>query len=134
MKEVFKVTRVDNKYVYLERDAVACGTCALSGSCSVQKVNEMKIEKKNDLEIFPGDFLIIDMKIRPAFIAFLLYGLPIIFLIIGIGIGTYFDFSDYVSFAIGIVFMSFSFLINYFLDKKFKPEVVDVKHNQGGIM
>lgn len=133
LKEVFKVSRLDNKFIYLERDTTACGTCSLAGNCNIQKVNEMKIERKKDLEIFPGDFVIVDMKLRPALIAFLLYGIPVIFLIFGIGLGTYLDFSDYVSFAFGIIFMSVSFIINYFIDKRYKPEIVDVKHNQGGI-
>jgi len=131
LKEVFKVSRLDNKFIYLERDTTACGTCSLAGNCNIQKVNEMKIERKKDLEIFPGDFVIVDMKLRPALIAFLLYGIPVIFLIFGIGLGTYLDFSDYVSFAFGIIFMSVSFIINYFIDKRYKPEIVDVKHNQG---
>lgn len=133
MKEVFKVSRLDNKFIYLERDIVACGTCALAGNCNIKKVDEMKIERKKDLEIFPGDFVIVDMKLRPALIAFLLYGMPIIFLIFGIGLGTYLNFSDYVSFTFGVIFMSFAFIINYFIDKKFKPEIIDVKHIQGGL-
>ncbi|SHH30069.1 SoxR reducing system RseC family protein [Thermosipho atlanticus] len=133
MKEVFRVSRIDDKYIYVERDTTACGSCSLSGSCNVQNITEMKIEKKKNLEVFPGDFLILDMKLRPALIAFFLYGLPIVFLIVGVGLGGFFELSDFLSFAIGISFMSVAFVINYFIDKKYKPEIVDVKHNRGEI-
>ncbi|MBO8160930.1 MAG: SoxR reducing system RseC family protein [Thermosipho sp. (in: Bacteria)] len=133
MKEVFKVLRVDDKYIYVEKDMAACGSCQLSGSCSFKNVAEVRLEKKKELEILPGDLLVVDMKIRPAMVAFLIYGLPLIFLIFGIGLGTFLNFSEYVSFAIGISLMSVAFLINFFIDKKFKPEIVDVKRNQGVI-
>ncbi|ABR30123.1 histidine kinase [Thermosipho melanesiensis] len=132
MRELFRISKIDDKYLYLERDVSACGSCALSGKCSVQSVSTLKVEKDKRFDYFPGDFVVLDLKYRPAFLAFMLYGLPIIMLVVGIGLGVYLKLSDIYSFLIGLGFMSVSFLINKVLDKKFKPIILDVRHFKGG--
>ncbi|WP_126993142.1 SoxR reducing system RseC family protein [Thermosipho globiformans] len=134
MKELFTIAKVDEKYIYLERDTSACGSCAISGSCNVKSVEQLKVEKDNKFEYFPGDFVILDLKYRPALLAFILYGLPVILLIFGVGLGTYLKFSDYFSFLIGLLFMSGAFAVFRIWDKRYKPKIVDVRHvNRGGV-
>jgi len=88
----------------------------------------------NKFEYFPGDFVILDLKYRPALLAFLLYGLPVILLVLGVSLGTYLKLSDYFSFLIGLLFMSGAFAIFRIWDKRYKPKIVDVRHvNKGGV-
>lgn len=134
MKEIFVVSKVDEKYVYLEHDTSGCSSCALAGKCEAKAaVTSLKVEKDNRFEYFPGDYVILDLKYRPAFLAFMLYGLPVILLIFGVGLGTFFGFSDYVSFLIGFLFMSVAFFSYRIWDKKYKPKIIEVRHIKGGV-
>ncbi|QTA37123.1 SoxR reducing system RseC family protein [Thermosipho ferrireducens] len=127
MKEILKVSRVDEQYIYLEKDLSACGSCQLSGSCSVKSKSEIKVKKSSDVQVTPGDEVVVDIKLRGAAVAFFLYGLPIIALITGMGIGYLFSLNDIESFGIGFIFMSLAFVQNYFLEKKYSPEIIEVK-------
>ncbi|ANQ53362.1 histidine kinase [Thermosipho affectus] len=132
MKELFRISKIEGKYIYLDRDVSACGACALSGSCNVKSVSTLKVEKDEKFDYFPGDFVILDLKYKPTFLAFMLYGLPVILLILGVGLGAFLKLSDLFSFFIGIGFMGIAFLINKILDKRFKPVILDVRHIKGG--
>ncbi|MFN3328884.1 MAG: SoxR reducing system RseC family protein, partial [Fervidobacterium pennivorans] len=135
MREVMKVTNVDEKFVYLSLAVLqaTCSSCAIAGSCSVKDTGkELRIMKKSiKKELLPltvGDTVIVDMKYNTALLSLIVYGIPLAGFIIGVLLGYLLNFQDIVSFLLGLILTGVGALITRFFDKKYKIEVIDVKH------
>ncbi|MFN3691800.1 MAG: SoxR reducing system RseC family protein [Fervidobacterium sp.] len=135
MREVMKVISTDEKFVYLSLAVTqaACSACAIAGSCSVKDTGkELRIMKKTiKKELLPltiGDTVIVDMKYNTALLSLIVYGIPLAGFIIGVLLGYILNFQDIVSFLLGLIFTGIGALITRFFDKKYKIEIIDVKH------
>lgn len=135
MREVMRVSNVDDKYVYLSLaiSEAICSSCAIAGSCSIKgSRKEMKIPKnsikKDFLPLMPGDMVIVDMKYNEAILSLIVYGIPLAGFIIGVLLGHFIKISDVISFIFGIAFAGIGAFFTRMFDKKYKIEVIDVKH------
>lgn len=135
MREVMKVVNVDDKYVYLSLavSEATCSSCAIAGSCSIKgSGKEMRLLKnsikKDFLPLMPGDTVIVDMKYNEAILSLIVYGIPLAGFMIGVLIGYFLKVSDVISFLFGIAFAGVGALFTRMFDKKYKIEIIDVKH------
>mgnify|MGYP000031843963 FL=1 len=139
MRELMTVKSVDEHYVYLSLnvDKVACASCGLSGSCSIQnessKKGVFKIDKRNVkqdlLPLVPGDLVVVDFKYNPAILSLIVYGIPLAGFILGTLIGYLLKFSDIVSFILALALTGGGAFLTRIYDRKYKIEIIDVRRN-----
>ncbi|MCX7653697.1 MAG: SoxR reducing system RseC family protein [Fervidobacterium sp.] len=135
MREVMKVSNVDDRYIYLSLSVseTTCSTCAIAGSCSIKESGkELRILKnsvrKEFLPLAPGDIVVVDMKYNQAVLSLIVYGIPLLGFIVGILLGYFLKLSDIASFIIGILLAGGSTVVSRTFDKKYKIDILDVKH------
>lgn len=135
MREVMRVSNVDDKYVYLSLavSEATCSACAIAGSCSIKgSGKEMRLLKnsikKDFLPLMPGDTVIVDMKYNEAILSLIVYGIPLAGFVIGVLLGYFLKVHDVISFLFGIAFAGVGALFTRMFDKKYKVEIIDVKH------
>jgi sigma-E factor negative regulatory protein RseC len=139
MRELMTVKSVDERYVYLSLnvDKVACASCGLSGSCSIQNESSkkvvFKINKRNVrqdlLPLVPGDLVVVDFKYNPAILSLIVYGIPLAGFILGTLIGYLLKFSDIVSFILALALTGGGAFLTRIYDRKYKIEIIDVRRN-----
>lgn len=145
MKESGRIIEAYNdKVKVMIRRNTACESC---GACHFgeDKLN-MILETDNSINANVGDEVIIDLNTNNFFLAtIIIYGIPLIALIIGIFSGYYFslllgktiDFAQAVSAISGIslLFLSYVFIKNKehkFKDmNEFKPKIIKIQNRQG---
>lgn len=128
MKREGKVTAVngENASVFLMKHS-ACGDC---GACQMGEENmNITIDALNTAGAEVGDKVIVDMETQDVLTAaFIVYGIPLIMLIIGVVSGNFLFGTlmgmeknvELFSFIIGLVLMAVCFLIIKSKDDKFK--------------
>lgn len=140
MVEIGKVIDIENgnAKVYVARHA-ACGDC---GACQIGKDNlNMMLTAENNIGAKIGDFVQIELLTENfLFASFILYGIPLIALILGISCG-YYSFkalgyqdgtAQLIAALSGIILLSLSFLIIKNNEsrlkemKRFKPILVKI--------
>jgi len=140
MKEVGRIIEInDDMAKILIVRHIACGNC---GACQVGKENlNMILTTENTVGGKPGDLVEIELKTENfLYASFIMYGIPLIGLIIGLIGGYYsgriFGFDENISQIIaafaGILFISISYICIKALDpkikkmSKFKPVLIRV--------
>lgn len=76
----------------------------------------------------PGDTVIVDMKYNEAILSLIVYGIPLAGFVIGVLLGYFLKVHDVISFLLGIAFAGIGALFTRMFDKKYKVEIIDVKH------
>lgn len=128
MKEVGRIIEVNNDIakVLIARHA-ACGDC---GACQVGRENlNMILTAENTIEGKPGDMVEIELKTENfLFASFIMYGIPLLGLIIGL-IGGYYsgiafgydeNKSQLIAAISGLVILAVSYLVIRFNESKIK--------------
>lgn len=119
MEQIGIVKEIENeKAVIFVRRGSSCGeNCAhCSSSCEVPGV---MIKLNNDIGAKKGDAVEISTKAKTIFkYTMMLYGIPMLFFIVGIIIGSFIFESEIRSIMIGLVGLFISFFILKIIDKK----------------
>lgn len=128
MEQVGVVKSLDGEYANITvKRLSACGSNCKScgGGCEIKPVD---IIVRNELGAKVGDTVELESESDSILkILLILYSIPLVFLLIGIGIGMLVfkgrtDMYEIASFGIGIVFLSISFLVIKKIDKNFKDK------------
>lgn len=87
----------------------ACAKCGVCKSSSIE--NEMTIEAKNLCEASMGDWVEIDLQSQDFLKAIaIMYGIPLITLMLGFVFGYICFNNEFISFNLGVLFMILSYL------------------------
>lgn len=129
MREILSVTRIDENYVYLKPavNESTCGTCAISGSCSLKRTKgELKIRKSAfEVPLVPGDSVLVDLKYNQAIMSFIVYGLPLCGFLTGILLGYILGLSDPTSLLLGVGGLVVGFLSTRVIDKRYEIQIIE---------
>lgn len=124
------VIKVEGKYVYVQADAISfCSSCS-NHECSMRQTKGRELLIENTMGAGIGDRVSFVIPSRGIVLSsVVLYGVPIIFLIAGILLGSLiplpiFQDSEISGIVIGIAFLSLSFFVMRFASKRM------VQHNQ----
>lgn len=129
MREIMTVAKIDENYVYLKPafNESTCGTCAISGSCSLKTTKgELKIRKSAvEVSLVPGDSVLVDLRYNQAIISFIVYGLPLCGFVMGILLGYMLGFSDPISLLLGVGGLVIGFLETKVIDKRYEIKIIE---------
>ncbi|MFH1541385.1 MAG: SoxR reducing system RseC family protein [Elusimicrobiota bacterium] len=130
MEEVATVVSIlNNKLTLSFSRQKICKKC---GICQKSKDNQMYLEIENSIDAKVGNTVLLKIKPSNLKISFIIYGLPILFFIVGIFIGIFLFRKDLYGFFTGVLFLIFSILlVKNFADKhKLKIEKITVVKNE----
>lgn len=128
MREIMDVIDIDDKYIYLlTTRSKECATCSMNGGCNILGgSNELKVraKKTNDTKFEKGDKVLVELPNVPiAKLSFLAYGIPLIVFISIVVLFSFLNFSDIISFSLGIIgLISTYFFINLYDKKRLKDK------------
>lgn len=118
------VIKVEGKYVYVQADAISfCSSCS-NHECSMRQTKGRELLIENTMGAGIGDRVFFVIPSRGIVLAsVVLYGIPIIFLIAGILLGSLISLSifqdrEISGIVIGIAFLSLSFFVMRFASKR----------------
>ncbi|MBN2572204.1 MAG: SoxR reducing system RseC family protein [Ignavibacteriales bacterium] len=119
-----KIVKIDGKFVDIELNTTdACEECTAKLFCKPKSDGKKIITAIDEIGVSIGDKVKISLAGKIVFkMSFLLYGIPLILLVVGIFAGLkLFDESDNIelfSFLFGLVIMFFYYLIFHLLNRK----------------
>ncbi|NLM06979.1 MAG: SoxR reducing system RseC family protein [Tissierellia bacterium] len=128
MEQIGIVKSINGEYANITVQRLsACGSNCKScgGGCEIKPVD---ISVKNELGAKVGDTVELESEPNSIFkILILLYSIPLVFLLFGIGLGMFIfkgrtDMYEIVSFGIGLAFLGLSLLVIKRIDKDFKDK------------
>lgn len=93
--------------------------CKKCGLCQNTESNKMYLEIENTLGAKSGDEVVFEIMPSNAGISALIYGIPSVFLILGVLLGISVFHSEICGFIIGLVFLIASFILTKFCNKLF---------------
>jgi len=93
--------------------------CKKCGLCRNTENNKMYLEIENTLGAKPGDEVVFEIMPSSAGISALIYGIPSVFLILGVLLGISLFHSEIYGFILGLVFLIVSFILTKFCNKLF---------------
>lgn len=129
MREILSVTRIDEDFVYLKPavNESTCGTCAISGSCSLKRTKgELKIRKSAvEVSLVPGDSVLVDLKYNQAIISFVVYGFPLCGFLMGILLGYILGLSDPTSLSLAVGGLVIGFLATRVIDRRYEIKIIE---------
>ncbi|WP_425446016.1 SoxR reducing system RseC family protein [Dethiothermospora halolimnae] len=129
MEQIGYVSKIDGDKAQVDvRRVSSCGEkCASCGSsCNIPAT---RVTLKNTVDAKEGDFVEIEMETSYVIkSAYIVYAIPLILMILGIGIGIYgfkaLGFASYeiLSFSTGLIALIISFFVLRKIDKKIQKE------------
>lgn len=123
LKEIMDVIDIDDEYIYLKTLRTdACNSCSIRSGCNLlggSKELKLKAKKIEKTEFNIGDKVIVKLPNVPVVkLAFLAYGLPLIVFLTTVIILYSLNFSDLISFIIGLVCTSLTYIFVRIYDKR----------------
>jgi sigma-E factor negative regulatory protein RseC len=123
VKEIMDVIDIDDEYIYLKTlRTEACNSCSVRSGCYILGgSNELKLKAKRieNIDFQIGDKVIVELPNVPVVkLSFLAYGLPLITFLTIVIILYLLNFSDLMSFLIGLAGTCITYLFVKFYDNK----------------
>ncbi|WGS65922.1 SoxR reducing system RseC family protein [Marinitoga aeolica] len=134
MNELMRIVDIDEEYVYLQAlEASNCSSCAIKGSCNLTGDPNRKIKaiNSNKLDLNRNEFVYIKkIDSLESKVAFIMYGIPLLTMVIITVLLFSFGLNEIISFILGLTGMLISYYFIHLYDKKvaktkYVPEIIE---------
>ncbi|MBM7559765.1 SoxR reducing system RseC family protein [Marinitoga litoralis] len=134
MNELMRIVDIDEEYVYLQAlEASNCSSCAIKGSCNLTGDPNRKIKaiNSNKLHLNKNEFVYIKkIDSLESKVAFIMYGIPLLTMVIITVLLFSFGLNEIISFILGLTGMLISYYFIHLYDKKvaktkYVPEIIE---------
>ncbi|APT75523.1 hypothetical protein LN42_03280 [Marinitoga sp. 1137] len=133
MNELMKIVDIDDEYVYVHAlEALNCTSCTIKGSCNLMGNSNRRIKVLNPkkLKLNKNEYVYIEKESSLEYkAAFIMYGIPLLMMVILTVSLFSLGLSEILSFIIGLTGMIASYYFIYLYDKniaktKYIPKII----------